>query len=1524
MKKNTLLLAILLLSLSAKAQEALFNAAGKGELATVQYYINNGSDINARDGNQYTVLMWAVYGKLETVQWLVQQGANINAVQKYGATALQWAIKGGHPEIVRYFLAQGADFSKKGIIYEYKNGAYTGTYWGSYYALAVASGKLDMLKVLAEAGVPITEKELDKDSQQATGWTARDWADYYKNHEMLAYIDKLLAAGSTASTTENNNNNNSSGDKPSIRITAADQNNLNKTPESPFFWGMEFTDQKALTLFVAIKQESLAKVKEAVQAGANVNHLHKNVSPLMLAALDRNLAVVRFLVEQGANPNQQAVIWKENATATVYGSPLSVAIAQNKPDMLAYFIEELGLDPATADHRTGKKPLDFANELNNSDMVTYLRTKLISGGNTHDALVAAIMRDDLEAVTEYVKSGADVNATHQNAPLLMWAALKGDLPLVEYLVNAGANFNKKGIIASADKTQPYGNLTGIAAATDKLSLLEYLIETCKIPTTDRGLTSGGSQNGRTALQWAQANEKETIISYFLGDQSLCGSVINAQKETLLRVKPGGHTNTVWDMEVTNNGKYLLTAGSDKTLKIWNLNLREVEQEIYGNLTEQGNEGAIYAIALSPNNQYLAVGGHMGTDSKYKGAIRLYDFPSRKLVAVLKSHTGIVYDLHFSEDNRYLVSASGDSNLKLWDVASRKLKKTFYEHTDAVSGAFMHGNFIYSSSLDGTVKKWKPESGAALKSYNVGEAVYKMDMSADGMYFALSGTVYNGSLVLDKQLEKYGWSEHGATQVAFTPNGRTLATVDARGDKTIIYKNNGNKYTDSQGLKYRWNFSLYLEDYNKGTLRFIDDETLVAVSNDNQLIIRKLSQYLNPNTRRAEDSSRPIYLSGKGRTVDHIAVKNGKVAFGKYGFYYTPDRNSTYYNYLDYEFDLLTGEVSPIKYQNVKDGFTTKHGHSHKTITYADYASATTFTEAYSLYNNSGNIPLELTDAAGNKTIITQTSNCYTFTPSGQIVVGKTTGELIAYDLQGNELAQFIGHASSVNDVAITPNGKYLVSGSTDQTVRVWELAKLQTAQCIAPTTSLFVGTDHEWVVWGNDGYYKSSRTGGKYLGYHINKGREKDAKFYPFEQFDFKFNRPDIVNQRLQLGDAKYNLALKKAYLKRLQKMGLKESDLSGDLHAPIVEMITQTGNSKNKTVDLRFRISDKKYQIDRVSIFVDDIPIFGKNGISLVNELPQTKEMSIPVALLKGKNKIQVLCRNIKGVESFKETVYLTYEGSAPQADMYVITIGVSEYANPKMNLNYSAKDAGDIAAAFALDMTTGGKLTNKLLLNHDATRENIKAVRDLLMESKPEDRVVMFVAGHGVLDAKYDYYFATHDMDFMNPAGKGLLYDDLEAILDGIPARNKLLLMDACHSGEVDKDNLIAAKEKATTKGKVKFRAVGDGVANKRVGLENSFELMKTLFADLRRSSGSTVISSAGGAEFAMEGDDWNNGVFTYSLIYGLESKEADLNQDGKVMLSELKKYVNLKVVDLTDGQQNPTSRRINLENDFVVRKY
>lgn len=507
----------------------------------------------------------------------------------------------------------------------------------------------------------------------------------------------------------------------------------------------------------------------------------------------------------------------------------------------------------------------------------------------------------------------------------------------------------------------------------------------------------------------------------------------------------------------------------------------------------------------------------------------------------------------------------------------------------------------------------------------------------------------------------------------------------------------------------------------------------------------------------------------------------------------------------------------------------------------------------------------------------------------------------------NEQAHFAGHTNIVKTYDF--NSERLITGSADGTARLWDL---KTGKELATVVSL---ADNNFIFKTPDNYYYCSKSALKLVSF------TKGMKFFPFEQFDLQYNRPDIVLERLGMTSEELIHAYRRAYTKRLKKMNFSEEVFNKDFHLPEVNVRRPAPEVTGRTLDLHVTANDSRYKLDRINIYINNVPLHGNNGIDLKSKNTQHVTQTVPVELSNGKNQVVVTVHNEKGVESLAETFEVNYTSTAARPNLYVLAIGVSNYKQSAMDLTYAAKDARDFATLIAERRSKFSNIIIDTLLNKNATLENILTSAAKLRQSKVDDHVIVFIAGHGLLNNDLDYFVATHDIDFLKPEEKGLAYERLEDLLMAIPARNKVLLMDACHSGEVDKEEvMLVANTEKVEEGEIKFRSV-NGKVVPRVGLQNSFELMKHLFADLRRGSGTSVVSSAGGAEYAMEGKEWKNGIFTYCMVSGLKDGKADVNKDGKVMLSELQKYLQTEVPRLTSGKQTPTSRTENLYNDVEI---
>lgn len=521
---------------------------------------------------------------------------------------------------------------------------------------------------------------------------------------------------------------------------------------------------------------------------------------------------------------------------------------------------------------------------------------------------------------------------------------------------------------------------------------------------------------------------------------------------------------------------------------------------------------------------------------------------------------------------------------------------------------------------------------------------------------------------------------------------------------------------------------------------------------------------------------------------------------------------------------------------------------------------------------------------------------------------------------GRQIAELIGHTSTVTALAFAADGRRLVSGGRDGALRVWTLASGREAVAMYA-----LGRD-DFIDVTPDQYYRASR--------HQLYGVvfRRDDAVYPFEQFDLRFNRPDVVLQRLGLAPAALVGAYQRAYEKRLHRMGFAPGALGTDLHLPTVEILTRELPVATPAthITMRVRAADDTVALDRLNVYVNDVPVYGSAGVSIGGQA-HIDERDLEVPLIAGHNKIQVSAFNRQGVESLRRTQYTTSTADPEPWDVWVVAVGVSAYRNPRYTLRFAAKDAADFTQAFrALDGRRGAHRTVHVLLitDQDATREGIRAAKQWLQQAHRPDLAVVFAAGHGLVDDDQNYFYGTWDIDADNPAAAGLAFEEFEELLDGIQPLRKVLLVDTCFSGEIDKDevrtvasadggNRVTVREYRAARNIVSL-AGAQPVASASEPVA-ALLVQQDLFADLRRGTGAVVISSSSGSEYSLEGAQWRNGVFTYAVLQGLTAGRADRDGDGLITVSELQTYVIDEVRRLTRGAQNPTVRRENLDFDF-----
>ncbi|WP_069472360.1 WD40 repeat domain-containing protein [Candidatus Marithrix sp. Canyon 246] len=99
------------------------------------------------------------------------------------------------------------------------------------------------------------------------------------------------------------------------------------------------------------------------------------------------------------------------------------------------------------------------------------------------------------------------------------------------------------------------------------------------------------------------------------------------------------------------------------------------------------------------------------------------------------------------------------------------------------------------------------------------------------------------------------------------------------------------------------------------------------------------------------------------------------------------------------------------------------------------------------------------------------------------------GVLTSYKRDGSKIGDYIGHTDIIWAVAVSADGRFLLSGSADQTVRLWNVKTQENL------LTLFHASNGEWVAWTNSGHYAASPNGDKMVSWQLNKGVDSAADY---------------------------------------------------------------------------------------------------------------------------------------------------------------------------------------------------------------------------------------------------------------------------------------------------------------------------------------------------------------------------------------------------------------------------------------------
>jgi WD40 repeat protein len=586
----------------------------------------------------------------------------------------------------------------------------------------------------------------------------------------------------------------------------------------------------------------------------------------------------------------------------------------------------------------------------------------------------------------------------------------------------------------------------------------------------------------------------------------------------LVVEAGGHAALIRELIFTADGRELVSVSDDKTIRVWTVapdgRQASLARTIRGQLGD-GRAGMLAAAALSPpdttgRQQWLAVGGLLAGAPPERYAIRLHDYASGEVVALLPGHTDVVLALAFAPMGRWLASAGKDGTVRLWDLAALQgahlptAPLVLTAHTDHVYDLAWSasGDRLASASYDHTVGLWNTaQLGqgtvpllARLRGHE--DQVQTVAFHPDGTILASGGKDHTIRLWDPQDGTSRGIlvrATHKVSALAFAPHGRLLLAGSGsppKPDRLTLFAYPSGK--TQQVFTGHQNAVLATAFHPSGAW--------VATGGGEQKEILLWQAATGKVLSRLEGGGRTIYAVGFSRDGRYLS-------WGHTSDYISPNHRGP----LEHRFDLtqlvrLPGglpEAAAIRAQERLGDLwlATEPGGSSN--------------HPYRLHVHHGQrqcSTIEWGHADGYR------HSAYTFTPDGQSVLsGGMNGMLRLYALDGRLQATLVGHTGEIKAVAVSADGRWAVSGASDQTLRLWSLAALPASGSpeLSPTLTLFPATDGEWAAWTPEGHFVTSPHGMRFIGYSIDQGHDKMAKYVPAEQVRDRLYRPELILTKL-------------------------------------------------------------------------------------------------------------------------------------------------------------------------------------------------------------------------------------------------------------------------------------------------------------------------------------------------------------------------------------------------------------------------
>ncbi|MEM9326299.1 MAG: caspase family protein [Bacteroidota bacterium] len=973
----------------------------------------------------------------------------------------------------------------------------------------------------------------------------------------------------------------------------------------------------------------------------------------------------------------------------------------------------------------------------------------------------------------------------------------------------------------------------------------------------------------------------------------------------------GHEHTINDLDMGPKSKTFATSSADNTAKVWDIESGELT------FTTPKMEKYMTAVAFSPDGKWLATGGYMGE-------VLIWDLKTQQATDTLKVNPeqGLGYgiNLTFSPNGQFLAIGEDNRVANIYRTSDWSLEHAFTLDYGWCGGCATFtsfspdGQWLAKQSHNDTLKIYNLATGALEKKLGTAvEEVIGVQFHPSGQMVIIGTTsaITGWDLTTNQQAFSMSFEEESAVNdFAMSLNGQWLAT--AQNDNITVLWDLETRQPirefrgilnskEADGLTYDPN-----NYWQSHIAKYIKYKNELLVMPDQQKLIKGKFGTMAKSWKIADGQTVTEYIGHDKAVLTQALTKDGQwlATGGGDGRLMVWDAQS---GALRLNIEAHRQPIFEVKWSNDESMLVTGSwdgtakvwdSQTGQRLQYLDFNNQSPYAISFTpddLYLVAGLLDqslqmFEIDTRQSVRQFIGHTDivSTISFLPGGDMMSTSWDGSTRIWNLaSGLMVRKLKGHVGPVYDAVATSDGQWVVTGGADRVLRVWDASSgrqvrtLQghqadvTAMAFNEGDKMLISTgldgvtkfwdfekgeeffehihigSRDWMVKTKEGYFNATTQARAHI--HFVDG----IKTYAVDQFFEEFYRPDLVPLLFKSrgGAGKYQ--------------GLNRQLRNSP--PPLIKMgAFQT--TEEGFAQLFFRVIDQGGGFEDIKVLHNGKRIENQE-LEKISTRGDTSQYRMKVGLIAGENDFVVTSFSKGRVESAPDQITMQSEFGGKSAQCYVLAVGVDEYRNPQLNLNYARSDASAMVDMFTNQSERIFEEVHVLTLyDNEATRARILSELSRLADLvNPEDVFVFYFAGHGSM-VENEFFFI--------PSDNARLYEkkalekyalpaaEVQTQLQEIKALKQLVIMDACQSG-----------------GSVELLAQRGAVEEKAI-------------AQLSRSAGIHVMAAAGSEQFATEFADLGHGLFTYVLLEALGGAADGAPKDNKVTIYELKSYLDDRV--------------------------